>query len=50
MVVLAHLHTKATKNKPQEQYQAKWRLTRMLYERGYAREEILILYRYIDWL
>ena len=50
VVVLAHLYTKATKNKPNERYEAKWRLIRMLYERNYTREKILSLLRYIDWL
>ncbi len=50
IVVLAHLHTKATKRKPDERYEFKWGLTRMLYERGYSKQKILSLYRYIDWL
>ncbi len=50
LVVLAHLHTKATKNQPMERYNLRWRLTRLLYERGYDRARILSLYRYIDWL
>jgi len=50
LVVLAHLHTKATKNQPQQRFDLKWRLTRMLYERGYQRAQILSLFRYIDWL
>ena len=35
VVILAHLHTKATKHKPEERFEFKWRLARMLYERGY---------------
>lgn len=50
VVVLAHLYTKATKHQPDERLAFKWRLTRMLYERGYSREQILSLFRYIDWL
>ena len=30
--------------------QAKLELTRQLYERGYHRQEVLDLYRFIDWL
>ncbi len=50
LVVLAHVHTKATKHQPQERYDLRWRLSRLLYERGYDRARILSLYRYIDWL
>lgn len=50
IVVLAHRHTKATKHQPEKRFAFKWRLTRMLYERGYKREQILSLFRYIDWL
>jgi len=50
VVVLAHLYTKATQHEPITRYDLKWRLTRMLYERGYAKAKILSLYRYIDWL
>jgi hypothetical protein len=38
LVVLAHLHTKATKHQPAERYNLKCQLTRMLYERGYQRK------------
>lgn len=50
IVVLAHRHTKATKHQPDERFAFKWRLIRMLYERGYTRKQILSLFRYIDWL
>lgn len=50
IVVLAHRYTKATKHQPDERFAIKWRLTRMLYERGYNRKQVLSLYRYIDWL
>ena len=50
VVVLAHLHTKATAKKPKERFDLKWRLSRMLYERGYSKEKIMSLYRFIDWM
>ena len=50
VVVLAHLHTQATRGKPEERYALKWRLTRMLYERGYTKRDVLLLYRFIDWV
>jgi len=50
VVVLAHLYTQQTKHEPEHRYDLKWRLSRMLYERGYSKEKILSLYRYINWL
>ncbi len=50
VVVLAHRYTKATKNQPNERFTFKWKLTRMLYERGYSRDKIWSLFRYIDWM
>jgi len=50
VVVLAHLQTKATHNQIEARYETKFRMTRMLYERGYSKEKIMSLYRYIDWL
>ncbi len=50
LITAAHLMTQASRHDPQERYQWKWKLTRMLYERNYTKEEILNLYRFIDWL
>ncbi len=50
VVVLAHLYTQQTRQQPGLRYDLKWRLTRMLYERGYNKQKILSLYRYINWL
>ncbi|MGB0383598.1 MAG: hypothetical protein ACPGWR_02130 [Ardenticatenaceae bacterium] len=50
VVVKAHLHTKYTKNKPQQRYKIKWQLTRNLYERGYSKKDVLNLFRFIDWV
>ncbi len=50
VVILAHLYTQQTKHEPEQRYDFKWRLSRMLYERGYSKEKILSLYRYINWL
>ncbi|MDM8528836.1 hypothetical protein QUF58_11605 [Anaerolineales bacterium HSG24] len=50
VVVLAHRHTKATKHQHQTRYDLRWRLTRMLYERGYDQERVRSLYLYIEWL
>jgi hypothetical protein len=50
VVVLAHRYTKATKNKPNERFDFKWRLIRMLYERGYDQDRVRSLFRYINWM
>jgi hypothetical protein len=49
-VVLAHLKVIETKNNVDQRKTWKFRLTRGLYEKGYDRQEILDLYRFIDWI
>ena len=50
LVVLAHLDALATRGAPEARAQAKQRLTRHLYRRGFDRAAILELYRVLDWL
>lgn len=50
IVVMAHLKTKETRKDLQARREWKFRLTRMLYERDYARQDILNLFRFLDWL
>ncbi len=50
VVVMAHLKTKATHRNPESRLQWKLSLTRRLYERGYTREDIFGLFRFIDWI
>ena len=49
-VVLAHLAAQRTREDMQDRGRAKLALTRRLYERGYERQDVLELYRFIDWL
>lgn len=49
-VVLAHLAAQDTRRDAQRRRQIKLALTRRLYERGYNRERVLSLFRFIDWL
>jgi hypothetical protein len=49
-VVIAHLKVIETKNNVDQRKAWKFRLTRGLYEKGYDRQEILDLYRFIDWI
>lgn len=50
IVVMAHLQAKETSNNSQERLNNKLYLTRRLYERGYSREDIINLFRFIDWV
>src|SRR6266571_3785157 len=49
-VVMAHLQARATRRDPEGRLQWKLRLIRRLYERGYARQDVLELFRFIDWV
>lgn len=50
LVTAAHLMTQQTKGRDVQRHEAKWRLTRMLYERGWERTRICDLYAIIDWM
>lgn len=50
VMVMAHLKTKATRGKLQERLQWKWNLVRGLFERGYTRDDVVKLFRLIDWM
>lgn len=50
VAVMAHLQTRATKSEPQQRLHWKLRLVKHLYARGYQREDVLELFRIIDWL
>jgi flagellar biosynthesis/type III secretory pathway protein FliH len=50
VVVMAHLKTQETRRDPEARRQWKFSLTRRLYERGYSRQDILDLFRFIDWV
>ncbi len=47
---MAHLSTQATSDNPQQRLQSKLSLVRGLYQRGYNRNEILELFRLIEWM
>jgi hypothetical protein len=50
IVVMAHLKTKETKKDLPARKEWKFTLTRMLYEREYEREDIINLFRFLDWI
>ncbi len=49
-VVIAHLKVLETKRNVDQRKAWKFRLTRRLYEKGFGRQEVLDLYRFIDWV
>ena len=49
-VVLAHLAAQSTKQHPQRRRQEKLALTKGLYQKGYDRQDIINIYRFIDWV
>ncbi|NEO27688.1 MAG: transposase, partial [Kamptonema sp. SIO4C4] len=50
VLVEAHRETQKTRKKPNTRYQEKLRLIKNLYQRGYERQDILELFRLIDWM
>ncbi len=51
LVVLAHLDSrKARRSSPEVAFEAKWRLIRGLYSKGYERENVLRVLKFIDWV
>jgi hypothetical protein len=50
VVIMAHLSTLNTLGKPNQRFQSKLTLVRGLYERGYTKNQILELFRLIQWM
>ena len=50
LVTAAHLQTQQTRDDATSRYDAKWRLMRLLCERGWSRENIQGLFHVINWL
>ncbi|GLI36473.1 hypothetical protein [Desulforhabdus amnigena] len=50
VIVMTHLKTQATYRDAEGRLHWKLTLVKMLYHRGYTREDILELFRFIDWL
>jgi hypothetical protein len=50
IVTMAHLKTKETHNDPAARKAWKFRLTTMLYDRGYKKQDILELYNFLDFM
>lgn len=50
LVTAAHLLTQQTKGRDVQRHEAKWRLSRMLYERDWDRQRVVDLFNIIDWM
>lgn len=50
LITMAHLRSMATRRNPAGRLRWKIELVRMLYSRGFPREDVLELLRFIDWL
>ena len=50
LVTAAHLLTRQTKGDDEQRTAAKWRLTKLLYERNWKKQRIIDLYSVIDWM
>jgi len=50
IITMAHLKAIATHGQPEDRFKAKFALIKMLYQRGYSRQQILELLRFVDWI
>ncbi|MBF0436369.1 MAG: DUF4351 domain-containing protein [Magnetococcales bacterium] len=50
IVTQAHLTGKQTRNQPEQRLKEKQRIARSLYQRGFSRQKIIDLFRFIDWV
>jgi len=50
VIVMAHLKSLETRQNDHERLAAKIWLTKRLYQRGYERQDIINLFRFIDWV
>lgn len=50
VLTLAHLATRATSNDMSARHAAKWRLVQGLYRRGFHRQQVIDLFKVIDWM
>ena len=50
IVTLANLQAKKTKNQTEDRYRVKLHLIRSLYQRGFSQQQVVDLFRFIDWV
>ena len=50
IVTLAHLATRATRDDASARYAAKWTLVQGLYRRGWNKQQVIDLFKVLDWM
>ena len=50
LLTLAHLRTQQSRHDADQLLAAKWQLTRLLYQRGWSKRRIMVLFRAINWM
>lgn len=50
LVTLAHLSTQGTRQDAAARFAAKWQLTKLLFQRGWSRRRIIVLFKAINWM
>ncbi len=50
VIVMAHLAAQETRNHPSDRFVSRMAITQRLYEKGYEKQSISDLYRFIDWV
>lgn len=50
IVTAAHLIAQQTQHRPETRLQQKLRITKCLYNKGFAKDDVIALFRFIDWV
>lgn len=50
LVTLANLCTQQPRQNANDRYAAKWQLTKLLFQRGWSKKRIIVLFRAINWM
>lgn len=50
LVTLAHLLTQATRQDMNARFAAKWKLVQLLYQHGWAKQQVIDLFSVLDWM
>jgi hypothetical protein len=49
-VTLAHLRTQQARHDPDLLYAAKWQLTKLMYQHGWHKQRIIIMFKVLNWM
>jgi hypothetical protein len=50
LITLAHLRTQQDRHDPDKLYAAKWQVTKLLYQHGWSKGRIIMLFKVINWM